>query len=347
MAQAEHPYRGEAFRLLGDVALEDRGDITTAKSCYTQAITVLAQANVHARVMDRFQVPDVSRERTKPPQAMREHDGWGNLVWFQPEPGQVINADTCDWYADYQTLLAQTKRSMCFFLAGKTEAAIKDLDAMLRLDPDDKELTDRNMPSNYLRLRDDYRSGRLYATANELAHFTSRALVKVVEAEVFFETEQWDLAVAAYNRIAADERLSLSVGARAYLDYARGCALDFAGKTTEAMPFTAGFSGAKSEFSGTSTYWRALFLIGNLDKKQEVDLLTHGACNCPDPSLRLDFLLRLGQLAFCHDQDAEATRYFTALRSAAKLDEYRGIAAGKYLDLIRSRSSRTMPSSPR
>jgi len=149
--------------------------------------------------------------------------------------------------------------------------------------------------------------------------------------------------VTTYNRVAADDRLSLSIGARAYLDYARGCALVFAGKTKEALAYTAGFVGAKPEFRNTSTYWRALFLLGNLDHTQETALLELGASDCPDASLRLDFALRLGQLAFCHQQDDKAVKLFTCLRSSAKPDDYRAVAAGKYLELIEARSPRTFP----
>lgn len=279
---ANHPYRPEAMRLLGDVILDDKGDVAAAERQFSAAIVALDGANLRARSLDKYRVPEASKEITKAPAEMKTVEGWGNIEWFRPDPRQIINAETCEWYTKYQCMQAKIQRSMCYFLMGKITKAIDDLDAITEFDTRDRALTIRGMPSNYLRLRDGFRSGKLYATQAELAEFKGKSLISVVRAEILFETEQWDAAVVAYDRLANDDRVGLSQAAMAYLDYARGCALVFSGNTREATRFISGFSGDKPKYKNTVTYWRSLFLLANLSVKDELAYLTQGAKNCPD-----------------------------------------------------------------
>lgn len=339
----QHPYRGEGLRLLGDASLANTGDPIEAERWYTAAISALGEQGQMARALDRYAVPQGSRTRTKPPEQMRGVRGWGNIEWYTPAPEQVLNAETCNWYVGYQTLQAHVQRALCRFLAGRSEEAVADLDAILRYDAADRQLTERNLPSNYLRLRDGFRSGRLYATPAELGEFKGKALPKIVQAEVLFETEQWDAAIAAYDSIAGDQTLSLSKGARAYLDYVRACAYVFAGKRDQATRFMTGFSGPTATYRKTITYWRSLFLQANLDSKNGTTLLAQGAQDCPDPSLRLDFLMRLGQLAYCVPDDREAASWFSKVKKLAPPDDHRSIAARNYLNLIANRAPAAVP----
>lgn len=332
-----HPYRGEALRLLGRIALDGRGDFATAERHFSDAIIALEEAQTTARSLDRFRVPDASRMRTRAPALMRTTEGFGSIAWHKVDPAQVINADTCDWYVPYQTMMAQVDRSLCRFLAGRIEEAVKDLDIILRVDAEDRRLAERNLPCNYLRLRDGYRAGKFYATKPELAEFKGRSLVQVVRAELFFETEQWDRAVQAYDRIEKTTR-TLSLGARAYLDYARACALVFAARPDAAKRFIAGFVGERPRYAPTRTYWRSLFMLANLFPDKETEYLTQGLRTCPDADQRLYFLLNLGQLAYCAERDEEATAFFQRLAKEAPAQDFRAKAANNYLAIIKERS---------
>jgi hypothetical protein len=340
------PFAAEAWRLLGDLELDANGDARAAAQGYTAAVDALARAVDPGSIPERFRVPTASRVRTAPPAQMRAYAGWGNLDWFQPRPEQVIDAETCDWYVGYQTIQAQTQRALCRFLLGDTDGAIEDLDAIDRYDSADRQLTRQNQPSNYLRLRDDFRHKRLYATSAELSEFSGRALVMLARAEVLFETEQWDAALAAYARLAAREHEPLSRGGRAYLDYARASALVFAGRPDEARPLTAGFTGQHPIYGETATYWRALFLLANLDPAHDAAILGQGAAACPDPSLRADFVMRLGQGAFCRGDAPQARVCFTRLCALTSAGDYRHRAAEQYLGLLDQQAPSRPSSTP-
>ena len=330
------PYHGEALRLLGDITLDDSGNVEIAMGYYTNAIQSLKEGEKNARTFERYNVPIASIEKTKPPAEMRKYSGWGNLEWSKIEADQVINADTCSWYTDYQIMQAQIKRSICYFIAGKKDQAIEDLNIISTVDKHDKDLTDRNLPSNFLRLRDGYKSGRLYASKSELAEFSGRDLVRLIEAEVMFETEQWDAAINQYSKIASSSN-SLSKGQRAYLDYARACALVFWGRPKDAGQFTQGFTGSKPLYYETASYWRSLFLLGNINSKEEITILSNGASNCPDPSLKIDFMMRIGQLHFTGERNNEAMQVFNKIVSITSDSDFRKRAATQYISLIEDR----------
>lgn len=214
---ARHPYRGEAMRLLGDIALEDSGDVVAAEASYTAAMKALADDGEMARSMDRFHVPGVSVERTKPPEEMRSVRGWGNLVWFKPEPDQVINAETCTWYVGFQTMQAQVKRSFCRFMRRDLTGAQEDIEAIKQYDQADAAMTASGSPSNYLRLRDGYRSGGLYATDAEMQGMSPKIRPFLMLADLSIEVEEYTEASLLHDRIQKRFGDRLSDNEKAYI----------------------------------------------------------------------------------------------------------------------------------
>ncbi|MBA2480498.1 MAG: hypothetical protein H0V44_07530 [Planctomycetes bacterium] len=207
---AVNPYQAEALRCLGDIALEWKGDAAAAAAAYSRALDVLADE----RPMDpRFAVPERSRTRTDAPPAMREHGDFGNIAWARLDPDRICNADNCGWYRDFERLQSQSKRALCAFISNRTTEAIADLDVITELDPDDAKLTARHMPSNYLRLRDGFTSGGLYASDRELAEFKGLPRVLLLIGDFAFEQEQWGEADLAYERL--HRRFSEAINERA------------------------------------------------------------------------------------------------------------------------------------
>lgn len=317
ISDKNNPYRGECLRLSGDAALLDKGEIATAEQRYSEAIASINEAHASARSLDKYTVPSPSRGRTKPPVAMKEVKGWGNLDWFRPEPHQIINADTCDWYADYQFLSAKTRRSLCYFLQGKVDLAISDLEIITKVDTQDRLLTERNQPSNFLRLRDDYRSGRLYATKTELAEFKGRALAEVALAELLLETEQWDSALAAYASISKDNQLGLGINAKSYLSFATASILSFSGKPDAARERLTAIWKSKTR---TVTRARAMCLLGDTtqDAAEQTAILEQVVAEYQGSEYELSALMRLGQYAYIRQQYPKAKTIFVDLTKKAK-----------------------------
>lgn len=221
VAQCEsNPYRGEALRALGDIALEYNGDAEKSESLYSSAIQALQAAEEQAKISDGFRVPDGSRQRTKPPEEMRSYKGWGNLEWYKPEPNQMVNADTCSWYVDYQVMHAQAKRSLCRFLRRDLKGAEKDLEAIDRYDAHDARLTAGGMPSNYLRLRDGYRSGGLFASDAELQSISPKMRPFILLGDFYIEMEAYAEAEAVFGRLRQRFSDRLKESEKAYVQFA-------------------------------------------------------------------------------------------------------------------------------
>ena len=334
---ARNPYQGEALRLLGDMAFSEEGDLAGAEKLYSQALDTLAVAKLASAAVqagDLYQAPEASRGRTTPLPEMRTYDAWGNYSWFTPDPEKLYNPGTCSWYNDYQNLLVKTKRSMCRFVRGDSEAAVQDLQVLLDVDPEERKRAEDHVACNYLRLRDGIREGRLFATKAELALFSGRQVAFIISAEVLFETEQWTLAQAAYAKLGDGLRNSLSLPARAYVDFARASAYILNGNPAAAKPFLKDFDGPNAPYRSTPTYWRALFALANQDKAREKDLLALGMRTCPDPGLQVDFTIKLGQLAYVEKNTADARRCFQAVVAKTDPSDYRHRAALTYLQKL-------------
>jgi len=265
---------------------------------------------------------------------MRSVRGWGNVEWFRPDPSHIYNRSTCPWHTEYLTLLSHAHRSLCYFLHGKVEDAIIDLDAIAKIDAADAVLTQANQPSNYLRLRDGYRSGRLYATKEELRLFRGKQMTKLAQAELLFEMERWEDAIAAYDRVADTSMGGLSLNAKAYLDFARASALVFAGKKDLALKFTAGFSGSNPDYINAPSYWRAQFLVANLDRENESSILVAAYQACEIQSGKADFAVKIGQIYFSVRDLPAALKWFAIVQKHTPPHDYRHQAATRYLRLI-------------
>ncbi|MDA3962694.1 MAG: hypothetical protein PF961_18060 [Planctomycetota bacterium] len=329
-------YRCEARRLHGDIVFEHQADARAAAQLYDQALEAIATARATDAALERFAVPEGSRSQTAPPARMRAVEGWGNLRWSKGDPAAVINRQTSPWYLDREELLVVTRRALCRFVLGDREGAVADLDRMLALDPADRALTERNLPSNYLRLRDGFRLGKLFATQEELALFAGPALIALVHAELAFETERWPEAVDAYRRVQERFGSRLSEDARAYLAFARACALLHQGRRDEARPLLQNFDGPKARWADTPTWPRGMIVLGDYIPRLD-ERITHLEGMLPhlgQSRHRSEVVLKIGQLAYVSRDYRKAVRAFSALRDASSEDSVMRRSATTYLDLI-------------
>jgi tetratricopeptide (TPR) repeat protein len=313
---SDNPYQGEALRVLGDIALESRGDIANAERHYSAAIEALATYRAKAEALERYSVPSKSLDRIKPAPRMHSRSGWGNLVWFSPKPEQIYNPMTCEWYVPYQTMQAQTKRSLCRFLNGDVKNALVDLDVINQIDQDDAKLTRSGLPSNFLRLRDGYRSGGLFASDAEAATFRGNRRILFAVADFYIETEQYREAERALGRI--DRRVSdrLNQPEAAYLAYARLAIKSLRGDSLKEAEVTAYLE----SFGRTPSAPRAWMLKASLATGAErLELYRQIARRYPESRYQLDAMIRLAQIQLFGSPDAraEAVGLFKQIRNLA------------------------------
>ncbi len=337
-----NPYRGEAMRMLGDLAMEETADLKTAIILYSEAIAIMGAAKLSGSISFDYAIPDASIAKTRVTDNVRSVDAFGNVQWSQPNPEKVYTASTCSWYADSERMQAQLRRSLCRFLGGDTNGAVGDLAIILEVDDEDRRLTAQRAPSNYLRLSTGFQAGRMYATPAELALFSAPLRVRLGLAELAFETERWDEATVRYKRMLNNQRAPLNVPQKAYIEYAIACAMTFAGHETEIGDLMRGFEGVKPAYGNTVTYWRALAYLANRDPKDQEKWLTIAAQDCPDVSLRLDYQLKLAMLLTTMGRYAEGAAYAEAIIKQARAEDAH-VTSGKNLLLLIQRRQGDAP----
>ncbi len=234
-------------------------------------------------------------------------------------------------------MTAQVRRSLCHFLTDNTKQAVDDIEIINELDPDDHKLTRAGLPSNFLRLRDGYRSGRLYATKNELKLFPPERRIELVLAEILLETERWGDALAAYHRFARKHHDAMSMHERAYIEYATAMCLSMESRDAEAIQKLKRF---EKEFFNTPTWPRATLMMADhvivLEKK--IDLFQSVYERLGRKGDGLTALLRIGENYYTRQKYSEAREAFLELKEAAP-GTWMATGADHYLaDIVRERN---------
>lgn len=314
------PYCGEALRILGDNALAIDKDPKGAQIFYKDCVGWFIAFQTAPIDKAKFIPPDQSREITKGANAMKSTKGWNDIQWFKQEPRQIYNSLTCTWYNDYQLLKYKYKLSFVQFLLGKTDDAVETLKETLKYDSLDAQLTASATPSNYLRLRDEYKAGRMYANQEETALFKNSPInVDFFLAELALETEQWDEARKSYGNLLDLPRLSKNQ--IAYLTYAIAVIETFQGNNKEALQKLALFD---KELAETISWPRAQILKSDLipNGVDRFKLLSQISLKYANTDAGLNALQRLGmnQLAFRDLNAAEKT--FQQLKTKSKPDSH-------------------------
>jgi hypothetical protein len=247
---------------------------------------------------------------------MRARSGWGNLVWFSPKPEQIYNPMTCEWHVPYQTMQAQTKRSLCRFLNGDVKNSLADLDVISQIDQDDAKLTRAGLPSNFLRLRDGYRSGGLFASDAEAATFRGNRRILFAVADFYIETEQYAEAERALARIGRRMSDRLTQPEAAYLGYARLAIRSLPGDRIS----EADVAGYLDTYGRTPSAPRAMLLQASLVKSEaRLEIYRRIAQKYPQSRYQLDAMIRLAQIQLfgLESARAEAIALFKQIRNLA------------------------------
>mgnify|MGYP006295616133 CR=1 FL=1 len=297
--------------------------------------------------LDNYAVPSASRKLTAPPPKMRAVQGCANVAWQEPDPLAVVNRQTSDWYLDREELLCRSKRALCFFLRGDRRRALADVEEMRDLDPVDHRLTRQNRASNYLRLRDGFRSGRLYASQREIALFEGQARVALVVAEVAFETERWGAAVELYERLRARFGDELSEPARAYLHFALACAYGYHGNKRRTQQLLAPYRGPDARWGPeVPTWYRARQVLANFQPVAERGRHLEETLVQLDESevaARRVILLKIGQYAYLGRKPERAIGAFRELLKIVPDGSALQISANTYIRLVREQQQGATP----
>ncbi|NRA37108.1 MAG: tetratricopeptide repeat protein [Planctomycetes bacterium] len=336
-------YRGDANRLLAEIALNNDRDPKQAIKYYSNVVRWVFDVRKLEQNLSVYEIPNGSEKVTAPPKQWRKKSGWGNVVWERPRSQAIVNRLSASWYLDALLVECYLQRSVCHFIDRNKKEAVADLDAMRKLDKEDRLMTEGMGFSNYNRLKDGYLSGRLYATQAELQSFPTKVLVPLISAELYFETEQWDRAISAYRSLIKEFEGSLKEDPMGYLYYALASAYLFKGDVESATPIIVeNFIEKKSRFYKTISWPRSMLAMTNIDQKKDPwKWLWMGYEGTSDINYKSEFLLSIGQYHYVQDtpeHNKKAVVVFNKFLKEAKLNDLRRLSAKQYLSGLKQRN---------
>jgi tetratricopeptide (TPR) repeat protein len=335
-------YGGAARRFQADIALEYMYQPDKAIPLYTKALEWFNEVEKRDQAVEQFTVPEKAKSVTKPPNTFRGRDRWGNVVWRLGGPSDLFNRNTADYYEAYQRMITKTHRSLCYFILSVfkeskeyRKRALQDIKVITEVDKKDAKLTEQNRPSNYLRLRDGYRLGKLFAKKYELNLFSSKKklLTALLVGDFHYEIERWSDAESAYKRLVQRfGKRSLSHAQKAYLNFVLANCAGMQGNRDKARKMLSGF---KNEFKHTPTFPRAMLVYASYlnDSKKKYEALKLVIEKVPEHPMSNQALLNLGKHFLA---DGEFERAQTMFRRASRSSDakWRSRGAENAMELI-------------
>ena len=211
------PWAGSFLVLRGELILFSSGDPEKARDSFVKAMqwTEAQRKSPHAEA--GWEIPAYMQDATAPPRDMYTSSGLGNVNPSVPAPGAIFNQFTCAWYLDWISINATSRMAICEFLRGDIKEAVGNLKLMNRFDSRDRQVALSGMPSNYRRLADDFATGGLFATKDELSLFPKKILPELIIAELDHEMERWPEAEKGYHRFLRKYGNDLTPNASAYI----------------------------------------------------------------------------------------------------------------------------------
>lgn len=197
-------YRGEALKIIGDLALFVQGDVRNAQEAYGRAAAWAQAVAEQTRVLETYAVPEKSRDISRPPQAVRRLDGDGILRTEAVPTHTLVNRVTAPWYLDSLRAEVEWKLVFLAYLRKDTAAARRHMDLALAHDAVLRRQAEGGYFNAFKRIRDSLESGRpLVAEPEELGGLREREALVMQWADMQFMLERFDTARELYRRIRA------------------------------------------------------------------------------------------------------------------------------------------------
>ena len=343
-------YGGAARRFQADIALEYMYQLDRAIPLYTKALKWFNEVEKRDQAVETFTVPEKAMSVTKPPDTFRGRDRWGNVVWRLGGPSDLFNRNTADYYEAYQRMITKTHRSLCYFIKSLFEGndkyrekALQDIKIINQVDAQSKRMTETGFPSNYTRLRDGYKIGKLFSTKAEQKHFHDdrNKFTALMVADFHYELERWGEAEQMYrrlvNRFAHGNRRNLPTNEEAYLTYVIGNCMNMQDRDEKAKHMLETFH---RRYKDTPTWPRVMLTIDSYytfsDRKYKV--LKKVYRRMPNTEYGEEALMALGEWYYVNEEYKRAAKYFKKLKRETTYEIHKK-AANSFLDRVEMRQS--------
>ncbi|MBN1225321.1 MAG: tetratricopeptide repeat protein, partial [Candidatus Aminicenantes bacterium] len=183
--------------------LETLLDVEKAFACYARCYKWLGDSARLGKELSGWAVPDKAAYVSRPPQTEKKLTGWTQWIEKNPvRPEQIINRIHCRWYLDSLKARNGKMLSLCFFIKGDKEQALKAAKAVIMFEPLERMMYDSRQPNSYTRLIRGYQLGWMRCMPQELALFSDKLRTAVLLGDFYYEIEDEERCEAVRRRLA-------------------------------------------------------------------------------------------------------------------------------------------------
>lgn len=270
-------YRGEALQMLGDHFLENKLNLEQAFSYYSECYKWLGTIKKQKAALDQWQVPDKAAYPTSPPATEKKLSGWIQAITENPiKPEQIINRLHCHWYLDSLKARNGKMLSLCFFMKGDYDQALKAARAVVLYEPLEKMFYNSGQRNSYSRLVKYYKRKWMYAEPEEIKCFSDKLKTALILGDFYYAVEaeqrcreiRENLVAGKYGKLTKKQHAV----ARYYLAEIIFRQGDFKAAVEVIKPF------AEGKLKGTNCSAKALIGLGNIyyqkNDNKSIDLAT-------------------------------------------------------------------------
>jgi len=199
-------YRGEALKLLGDLALQDAWDLKTSGKYYLAAITWCEGVQQRTRAARLYAVPGKCAEVSKAPDSWQQMDEYGVIEQKSVPEGAIINRTTTPWYLN--RLREQLHFALGFTLAasGKWDEAGDQFQRAAAFNELLTEAEKRKYLNAGMRLKGSCEKKAFVGTDYENQNLRGTIRTAIMWADFCHMRQEFTQAISLYERIYAQAR---------------------------------------------------------------------------------------------------------------------------------------------
>lgn len=252
-------YRGEAWMLLGKIALEKEWDAKDAEKYYSQALEWFKTARKKRDALSLYApLSDDLKKQTVPTQKPTSLNQWERVVYNPEDPLKLYNTEMSpSWYVNEKEKQCLFRMGFFNVVKGNFAEAEPYFTKVLEYDSELKFINSKGTPNIVSRLLAVCKYKRMIFTSEELAKLNNNERLKICTGDLYYITSQFDEAIKVYRSVLADKSSCPTARACALAGIANSLEMGYNDFTTALSYFNRIL--ADKELNRTSLAPRALF----------------------------------------------------------------------------------------
>lgn len=201
-------YRGEAWMLLGQIALEKEWDAKKSSEHYAKALEYFRYARQRKDAIDLYAVSSKVAEVATPQKAPSSLDSWLSTIYTKSTPMEICNQKTSPWYLDENEKECLFMTGFFLFMENKFTEADEAFQQVKSLSKDIAFLEAKNLPNALMRLRGACKQGFMTARPCEMKVLTGKNRLRAMYGSLKYVLEKFDEGYKIFEDASNESKAS-------------------------------------------------------------------------------------------------------------------------------------------